>query len=137
MTDLGLVLKRLALIEGWLADLRALDDVGAIEHDVRIERFVEHTLQLAIQAALDTAAHIVADERLGAPATNRELFALLARHGWIAPELASRLGDMAGFRNLLVHGYASVDPARVRRVVEENLGDLVEFVASVRSRARP
>ena len=45
------------------------------------ERFVEHTLQLAIQAALDAASHVVSDERLGEPPSNRELFTLLARAG--------------------------------------------------------
>jgi len=48
---------------------------------VRERRFIGHTLQLAIQAALDLASHIVSDERLGEPATNRELFSLLARAG--------------------------------------------------------
>jgi hypothetical protein len=46
---------------------------------VREERFVEHTLQTAIQAAIDVTGHIVSDERLGEPRTNREMFDLLAR----------------------------------------------------------
>ncbi len=41
--------------------------------DLREQRFVEHTLQIAIQAALDVASHIVSDRRLGEPRTNREL----------------------------------------------------------------
>ena len=54
-----------------------------IATDVREERFVEHTLQLAIQAALDVASHIVSDKRLGEPNTNGELFDLLLAGGWI------------------------------------------------------
>ena len=39
---------------------------------------------------------IVSDERLGEPSTNRELFDLLARHGWIDDGLGGRLRRMAG-----------------------------------------
>ncbi|MBK7395476.1 MAG: DUF86 domain-containing protein [Myxococcales bacterium] len=41
---------------------------------------------------------------------------------------------MAGFRNVLVHGYDDVDLAIVRDVVEHRLGDLEAFVAAVRRR---
>ena len=63
MTDPDLVAKKLALIE--------------------------HTLQIAIQAAMDVASHLVSDLRLGEPRTNRELFDLLARGNVIATDLAS------------------------------------------------
>lgn len=103
-----------------------------IEVDVRELRFVEHTLQIAVQAALDVASHIVSDDRLGEPRSNRELFELLGRHERLAPGLARRLGDMASLRDVLAHGYADVDPAIVRDVVEHHLGDLDELVAAVR-----
>jgi len=73
------------------------------------QRFVAHTLQTAIQAALDVASHVVAARRLGEPETNRVLFDLLAEDGWIAPRLTASLRAMAGFRNILVHGYQTVD----------------------------
>ncbi len=134
MTDADLVAKKLALIETWLRELRELARPDLIDQDVREERFVEHTLQLAIQAALDVASHIVADDRLGEPRTNAELFDRLAVAGWIAPELARALRKAALFRNVLVHGYAAVDRAIVRDVVENHLGDLDAFVAAVRQR---
>lgn len=134
MTDAGRVYKKLAFIEACLTDLRALPDLARIEDDLHIERFVEHTLQLAIQAALDVAAHVVADERLGEPRTNRELLDLLCRHGWADQADRQDLSNMAGFRNLLVHGYADVDPAAVRDVVENHLGVLDRFAAGIRSR---
>ena len=50
-----------------------------------------------------------------------------------APTL-STLRNMAGFRNVLVHGYDDVDLAVVRDVLEHHLGDLDAFVAAVRRR---
>jgi uncharacterized protein YutE (UPF0331/DUF86 family) len=41
---------------------------------------------------------------------------------------------MVGFRNVIVHGYDTVDLAVVRDVLENRLGDLLAFVAAVRAR---
>jgi len=71
MTDRALVEKRLATIVSAVSDLRRLAHLDALRHDVREERFIGHTLQLAVQAALDVASHIVSDESLGEPQTNR------------------------------------------------------------------
>jgi len=134
VTDGALVAKRLALIESCVADLRREASPERLRSDIREQRFVEHTLQIAIQAALDVASHVASDERLGEPSTNRELFDLLARHGWITPALADTLRRMVGFRNVLVHGYDDVDLGVVEDVVVHRLGDLLAFVAAIRAR---
>lgn len=134
MTDPDLVAKKLALVESCVRDLRALSRPEEIGRDVREERFVEHTLQIAVQAALDVASHVVSDESLGEPRTNRELFDLLATAGTIDAGLAATLRNMAGFRNILVHGYGDVDLGIVRDIVENRLGDLLTFVDVMRRR---
>ena len=136
MTDPELLAKRLSVIETCVRELRELARPEAIATDVREARFVEHTLQLALQAALDAASHIVSDERLGEPSTNRELFDRLEQAGWIEAPLADSLRNMAGFRNILVHGYDAVDLEIVRDVVEHRLDDLLQFADSVRRRLR-
>jgi len=134
MTDPALVRKKLAAIVSAVSDLRRLARIDALRHDIREERFVEHTLQLAIQAALDVASHIVSDEALGEPLTNRQLFDLLARAGWLQGEMADRLSRMAGFRNVLVHGYDEVDLAIVEDILRHRLDDLLEFVSVIDTR---
>ena len=135
MTDPALFAKKLARIETCVSELRNLATPERLSVDIREQRFVEHTLEIAIQAALDVAAHIVSDERLGEPRANRELFDLLERHGWIAAPLASSLRSMVGVRNVLVHGYNEVDLAIVRDVLTHHLVDLELFVETVRRRA--
>lgn len=134
MTDVHLVVKLLAKLETYVRELKTLSRPERIETDVREERFVEHTLQLAIQAALDVASHIVSDDRLGEPKTNRQLFEILARYGWISEELGATLRQVVGFRNILVHGYSDVDLDIVRRIVETDLEDLLDFAVAVRAR---
>src|SRR4029453_3424411 len=82
VTDPSLVAKKLALVETCVRELRELSRPDAIPHDKLQEGFAQPTPQIAIQAALDVASHIVSDERLGEPRTNRDLMDLLERHGW-------------------------------------------------------
>lgn len=134
MTDRELLEKKLAFIETCVSELRRLAHPELIETDIREERFVAHTLQLAIQAALDASSHIISDLRLGEPETNRQLFGLLRDELALPEELSGNLQKMAGFRNLLVHGYQSVDRRILRHVVEHNTDDLLAFTQAVRSR---
>lgn len=133
MTDLELAAKKLAEIETYVHELRTLVRPEQITSDLRERRFAEHTVQLAIQACLDLSSHIVADERLGEPETYAELFTLLASRGFIPAELAARLRRMAGFRNLLVHNYTRVKPEIVASVVTDEVADLLQFTAALRT----
>lgn len=134
MTDLSLVYKKLAFIETCVRELQTLAHPEDVRTDIREQRFEAHTLQIAIQAALDASSHIASDDRLGEPETNQALFEALARHGWIPAELAPKLRDMVGFRNILVHGYEVVNPEVIEDVVLHRLDDLLLFVRSIRER---
>ena len=134
MTDRDLIEKKLARIVTHVEELRLLARPEIIRSDIREERFVEHTLQLAVQAALDVASHVVSDQRLGEPRANRELFELLARAGWIDEALARVMVQVVGFRNVLVHGYEDVDLAIVEDVLRNRLDDFLVFVSAIQRR---
>jgi uncharacterized protein YutE (UPF0331/DUF86 family) len=134
VTDYQLVAKKLALIETSVGELRTLVHLEAIPDDLRELRFAAYTLHIAIQAALDVAAHIVSDDRLGEAHNNREFFELLARYGWISQELTASLRDMVGFRNIIVHGYERLNGSMVKKIVRDHLEDLLQFVSAVRAK---
>lgn len=134
MTDVELLEKKLAFIETCVRELQQLSRPERIAHDIREERFVAYTLQIAIQAALDIASHIVSDRRLGEPRTNQELFDFLQQDHWLSPELTETMHKMVGFRNIVVHGYQSVDPGIMRDIVEHRLDDLLAFTTAIKAR---
>lgn len=83
---------------------------------------VKYRFVVAIEAAVDASRHIAASEGLRVPRDMRDAFAVLIEAGWLPAD--EQLADMAGFRNLLVHGYADVDDERVRVFLRARLHDL-------------
>jgi uncharacterized protein YutE (UPF0331/DUF86 family) len=96
--------------------------------------FVVHTLQTAVQAAIDAAAIVVSERKLGEPATNRDLFGKLAQDGWLDEAHAMLWSRIVAFRNIVVHRYLQVDPQIVRAIAVGHLDDLLDFVRSIRRR---
>lgn len=134
MNDTHLVRKRLAFIQECVAEIRRHADVERLDRDTVQRRFVEHTLQIAIQAMLDVAFVIAADQVLGEPADNRQVFERLCAAGWITPALRDTCRRMVAFRNVVVHRYLQVDVQIVKSIVERGLQDLLRFVEAVAGR---
>lgn len=86
----------------------------------------ERNLQLAAQACIDIANHIVADSGFRAPSGYGEAFIILMEEGIIPGKLAERMRMIAGFRNILVHDYLKIDDQAVYASLS-NLNDLTEF----------
>jgi uncharacterized protein YutE (UPF0331/DUF86 family) len=132
--DAALVEKRLAHITSCVAQLRALVRPESLKTDPVQLGFAIYTLQTAVQAAIDVAAVIVAERRLGEPATNRDMFAKLAGDGWTTPARAEAWKRIVSFRNVAVHRYLDVDTDIVEAILAGHLDDLLQFAADVRRR---
>lgn len=81
----------------------------------------------ACETAIDLAQSLVREHALGVPASNRDVFRLLAEAGHLPPELSGRLQRMVGFRNVAVHPYRDLDPGILASVIARDLDDLLEF----------
>ena len=133
MIDEDVVARRLLSMNEALRELErdGAADERALATDSVLRAAVERWLQVAIEACIDVADHVVAAQGWTPVESARAGFARLAAHGKLPADLASRLGDAAALRNILVHDYVSVDLARLARVVREDLGDLRAFAARV------
>jgi uncharacterized protein YutE (UPF0331/DUF86 family) len=93
---------------------------------------VERGLQLCAQNALDIATHLTASAGRDAPdyasAVDR-----LGELGVLPDAFARRFRGVAGFRNVLVHGYLGVDPERVHALLNSGLDDFLAFAQHVES----
>jgi uncharacterized protein YutE (UPF0331/DUF86 family) len=87
-------------------------------------------LVLAVEECSDLAEHLIAEKGWGAPESAGEEFDLLARQGVISAQLARRMREAVGMRNLLVHRYVDADWSRVYEAARD-LSRLREFLAAV------
>ena len=96
-------------------------------------RTVERSIQIIAQAVLDVAGHIVANKGWITPASYRELVMALAQNLIFERELANRLADLIGMRNILVHDYMEVDAEIVHGSIVQIISDGPAFVTQILS----
>ncbi len=132
MVDRDVALAKVAAIDrcmARIADVRGPRRAALLPVDV--DDIVALNLQRAVQAAIDLASHVAAEEGLGLPDSVAATFTLLEAAGMVEPPLAERLRRMVGFRKFAVHEYQAIDPAIVEAIVTHHLGDLLGFAKRI------
>lgn len=128
-----IVRRKLAELDERAARVRAHRRASASElaADRDALELVAFNLMLAVQAACDLAAHVIADEGWTAPATVAECFTRLAEHAVITDSTAVALRRAVGFRNVVAHGYAGIDVGMTHAASTSGLADLDTFAREV------
>ena len=88
-------------------------------------------IQRACEAALDMGQHLIRRERLGVPQGACDVFALLARGGWIDATLADQLKRMVGFRNIAVHDYQALQLPITVSIITGHLDEFLRYSQAV------
>ena len=122
LLDLGETVGRL---RGWLPVT-----MERLERDLMLQWAVEHGLQIAAEGLFDVGSHILAGEFQESVDEYREIPVRLRGRGVLSEATVTRLEGLAGFRNVLVHEYATVDLRRVHAGLDR-LDDFDAFVADV------
>ncbi len=94
-------------------------------------------IERACQAAIDLAMHIVSVEHLGVPQSSAESFSLLHRAGKLDKDLAVRLSNMTGFRNIAIHQYQDIELAVIHYIMRDGWGDLVALCMALNLKIKP
>ncbi len=134
MVNQKIVNRLLQNLEGYIRDLKSADDITYEKYmnDIRSQRFVERTLQIAIECCFDISHHIISDEGFRSPKSYAESFTVLAENGIIPMESVREYQMMAQFRNKIVHYYEKIEPEQVFVIFQKRLGTLEGFVRQVR-----
>ncbi|MDK2465095.1 MAG: DUF86 domain-containing protein [Candidatus Korarchaeota archaeon] len=76
-----------------------------------------HALQLASQALIDLASHVISEAGIAVPASYSEVSHHLIEAGILDESDAQLFRRIVGFRNVVVHQYAAVDLGLVGEVL--------------------
>lgn len=132
MVNKDKVEQRLLKLEQAIRKLKVI--AGHTWEEYRIDEGLkdraERNLQLAAQACIDVANHIVADSGFRAPNSYADAFIVLMEEGIISENLADTMKMIAGFRNILVHDYLKIDDQAVFASLN-SLNDFKEFATAI------
>ena len=133
MVDEHVVTQKLKEIVRRIARARALCPASPEDfaEDENALELVSFNLLLAVQACVDLATHLIADESWEPAATAREAFERLQERGVISQETLQALRKATGLRNIVAHGYSGIDPMQVHAAATAGLGDLERFAAEI------
>ena len=131
--DLDVIESKLDIID-W--NLEFFDEFGYTDSEEFLDSYrdvqaAKYSLLEITKCCIDIASHSIAVKSMGRVEEYRGMFHLLGEKGVIEKDLAKRLGDMAGFRNLPVHRYGDVGNAVVLEMIQSELSDVVEFEQAV------
>jgi uncharacterized protein YutE (UPF0331/DUF86 family) len=133
MVDRDVLSSRLSVLEEYLAELRAFRTRSREEfvREPALHHLAERYLHLACEAVSDIASHLIADSRFRQPENYRDAIEVLAEERVIERDVADRLAEWMGFRNVLVHLYSKIDHGRAYDAITRDLGDLEDFARSM------
>lgn len=94
---------------------------------------VEREFQTAIEACIDIGTMLLVERDEEVPETKAAIFRQLGETPVLDEELAERMAQAAGFRNVLAHTYGNdVDDRDVYNVLQHELPIFREFLEAVR-----
>ncbi len=131
--DRDVIESKLRFLKEYLSDLNEFETVSLADYqrNKKDQRFVERTLQLACEACIDTAAHIISRHGLREPRDNKDLFLILFESNIISEAVLDAMVKMSKFRNVVVHDYTRIDPEIVIGILKNNLIDFKRFASEI------
>jgi uncharacterized protein YutE (UPF0331/DUF86 family) len=132
--DVQVVRRHLAALRESLRVLATRSGVSLEDLDTDTEErwVVERGLQLCAQNSLDIATHIAASRGRDVP-DYASAIDELGRLGVLTHEFAREFRSVAGFRNVVVHGYLDVDLDVLHALLHDKLGDFESFAVQIES----
>lgn len=128
MLDKERILGKIDELDGYLKELKQImpktfNDYQKIEK----KRSCERVVQLCIECVIDMCELFVSGLRLGLPTEEEDLFEKMAKNKIVSKDMAVILKEMRGFRNILIHEYATIDNELVYNTIKTKLSDFENF----------
>jgi uncharacterized protein YutE (UPF0331/DUF86 family) len=135
--DRGVLAERSMAVERHLR--RVADRLPASMSDLRPATDASDAVTLhlwqATQIVIDLAMAACLSLRLGTPGSYADAFRRLQQAGIVEAGLTDRLVRAAGFRDIVVHAYETLDMARVHAAAKEGPADLRVFLGVLQHHA--
>jgi hypothetical protein len=132
MKNRDAVLGKISNIRNCLASIKRATnlDPNSLDDMIKQDVFVLN-LERAIQAAIDMANLLIAQNGWELPRSYKHGFYILEKNQVLTSELSRQMSAMAGFRNIAVHDYAKLDVNIMKSILTKNLVDIEDFCTAI------
>ena len=129
----GIVEKKLLFIEEQINRIEEWDisSFAVFQENTMLQKAVERSLQLAIEALIDTCKRVLALEKQTPAGSATDAVEKIQQLGIISRNPAYT--EMVKFRNFLVHLYERVDVENIYNIVKKHLPDFRSFINEIRA----
>jgi uncharacterized protein YutE (UPF0331/DUF86 family) len=114
----------------------SIENLKKLQKEISLDEFkkdrtkrnsVLHELQIAIQSCIDLGNHFISEKSLAKPETYKEIFDILKHNALIEDDIAEKMKELAGFRNVLVHMYLNIDLNKAYHILNKEIPSLERF----------
>lgn len=126
---------KIELVEKFLEELEPNipETLEGYEENFKAKAICERYFEKVVEALTDIAFLIIKDKNLKIPKEDGQAFLILAENNILDRELAKKLKDAKGMRNVLAHEYGSINDELVfNSIKEELINDAREFIDAVK-----
>lgn len=131
--DEALILAKISKLNQYLRYLYELrkSSLEEFKEDFRVSGSAERYLQVSIECIIDIGNEIISSLQLKRPERYRDIPYILSEAGIIPKNFADTIASMIGFRNLLVHDYATINLEMVYELLQTKLQDFEAFIKHI------
>lgn len=124
---------RLEKLRDYIKQLESYKSLDYIEFCENQDKHyaVERILELAIQVVLDIGSHILSVGFNESFSEYKEVMCKLGQKKVIDKKLSVNLVNAAGFRNILIHAYLTIDMEEVYRSLKDDVKDFKKFIKQI------
>jgi len=134
MLEKDAILSKISSIKRCVGTVKKITglDPNSLDEIIAQDVFVLN-LQRSIQACIDIANILIAQNGWNLPASYREAFFIFSEKRVINEEMSKTMTKMCGFRNIAVHDYRQITPAIMKTILTHHIKDFEEFYTAIYS----
>ena len=131
MPNHDVIASKLGAMRDYLAELlpfieKAKKGVITVENSEL--RIIERLFLLIVDAAIDINTHIITRNKFESPDDYQGTYGILAQHKVIPFELADKIQESVGLRNLMTYGYEKVQRQKMLDDIVSGIDQYVEYM---------
>ena len=120
---MGRVSDKIVEIEKYLSELEEIAPMSLEEYLVKFEKRLacERAFEKIVEAINDLAILFIKEKKLPIPSEDIKAFEVLSEKNFIPQNLAQRLKEAKGMRNVLIHQYREVNNELVFEAIDKEI----------------